>query len=235
MTASPLLKEDFSAERPTDWRDFMIDLSQSLIFELLLKAFLLGAALGLFYDVIRFIKMLCGVEYFVSAECRERTTVRKTVIFAVTFLTDLIFWLIFGISSIILLYNICGGVFRASIYPCMLFGFLLYYFSLGRLFLIIGSKTVLLLKRICRWIIRLILIPIRLVGRFFIFIYHLTIGKIVGKIKERINLSREKKKKSAEDEPTELDVGEEERKYGDEGYRYRKEGRIYFGNFRGSA
>ena len=112
--------------------------------------------------------MLCGVRYF-GEEVKTSLT-RAVVAHAVTFLTDLVFWLLFGISSVLLIYNVSGGVFRFSIYPLMLFGLVIYYVSIGKLLLKLSSRVVLLLGRLCRAVIRLISLPLSLLKRFFIFI-----------------------------------------------------------------
>lgn len=214
----------------------MINLSQTEAFGLLLKAFLLGVALGVFYDGIRLLKMILGVRYF--GEERVLSRARAVFEYALTFLCDLVFWLIFGISSILLLYNVVGGVFRFSIYPLMLFGLFLYYISIGKLVLRLNARVVILLgkacraivalvKRICRAVAVLISVPLSFVKRFFIFLYHLTIGKIVGKIKEeRILRAQRRAAKRKSDEPTEREREEESE---DAGRIYRRDGRISFG------
>ena len=213
----------------------MINLSQTEAFGLLLKAFLLGVALGAFYDGIRLLKMILGVRYF--GEERVISRARAVFEYALTFLCDLFFWLLFGISSILLLYNVVGGVFRFSIYPLMLFGLFLYYISIGKLVLRLNALVVLLLgkacraiaslvKRICRAVAVLMSVPLSFVKRFFIFLYHLTIGEILGKIKERRILRSQKKlAETSSDEPSDNGEGESE----DAGRIYRRDGRISFG------
>ena len=202
----------------------MIDLSQTRIFELLLKAFLLGVALGFFYDAIRLLRMIFGVRYF--GEKRASSRVQAVIEYAVVFLTDIIFWLVLGISSILLFYNVSGGVFRFSVYPAMLFGLFLYYISLGKLVLKLSAAVVDLLFKICRAILKLVALPVRQIKRFFIFLYHLTIGEILGKIKERRILRSQKKlAETSSDEPSDNGEGESE----DAGRIYRRDGRISFG------
>ena len=234
----------------------MIDLSQKTIFELLLKAFLLGAALGLFYDFLRLVKMLCGVRYDAESLVlkgknkragaksnaakiwREKTRaanekakgfqVKAVFLYAVTFVFDLIFWLVFGISSVLLLYNVSGGVFRASIYPAMLFGLFLYYISIGRLMLTLSSRIVILLCKIFRLALRIVAVPLSFAKKILFYLYHLTIGKILGRIKEeRILRAQKKQQKAQGDAPLCERDGEGESEYG--GKPYRSEGRISFG------
>ena len=234
----------------------MIDLSQKIIFELLLKAFLLGVALGLLYDGVRFVKMLCGVEYdrkslaakgengrvSVQNDSVEKTRAKTSAgvekangfhakavfLYAVTFIFDLVFWVVFGISAVLLFYNVSGGVFRASVLPAMLGGLFLYYISLGRLMLALSARLVILLRIICRFVLRIVSVPLSFAEKILFSLYHLTIGKILGRIKEERILRARKNKRKCGGEATlcERD-GEGESEYG--GKPYRSEGRISFG------
>jgi hypothetical protein len=212
----------------------MINLSQTEVSELFLKAFLLGVALGIFYDGLRFLRMLFGVRYFGEATSVSRA--RAVVAHVVTFLCDLVFWLTFGISSILLLYNLVGGVFRFSIYPLMLLGLFLYYISIGKLVLRLSAWVVGLIGKILRalgafalkilrLVIRLVSVPLLQIKRFFIFLYHLTIGKILGKIKEA-RILRAQMAALQSDEPIEREREGESR---DAGRIYKRDGRISFG------
>ena len=263
----------------------MIDLSQRTIFELLLKAFLLGVALGLLYDAMRLAKMLCGVSYDtkslaekvknartgarnnaakarcegISAEpqLEERSNsaeadkakssrAKAVLLYAVTFLFDLFFWVIFGISAVLLFYNVSGGVFRASVIPAMLFGLLVYYISLGRLVLYLNSRLVGLLWRLvhllglmiarlilklCRFAAKILAVPLSFIKKILFSLYHLTIGKILGRIKEERRLRAQKKALGTEGEMPLCECDREgESEYG--GKPYRSEGRISFGGRR---
>ena len=213
----------------------MIDLSQEVIIELYLKAFLIGAFHGVLYDVIRFIKMLCGVRYY-TAESRPYPTCKRVFIYILSFAFDVAFWLCLGISSVLLFYNVSGGVFRGSVYPCMLSGLALYYFSIGRVTLALGQWLIGVMERclsfvkrlICRclsFLKRLLAVPINAFCRAIIYIYHLTIGKIVVKIKGKIIASRERR--NAKECPA-SGVGEEEQNEEDSERPYKKYGRISF-------
>ena len=218
----------------------MIDLSQKTIFELLLKAYLLGVALGFFYDGIRFVKMLCGVRYgtkiLAAKEATKRAEAEKVktprvkavFLYAVTFIFDLIFWVAFGISAVLLFYNVSGGVFRASALPAMLGGLFLYYISLGRLMLALSARLVILLRKICRFALKILFVPLSFVGKNLFFLYRLTLGKILGRIKEERILRAQKSEQKCDGEEPLLERDREgESEYG--GKPYRSEGRISFG------
>ncbi len=209
----------------------MIDIPQDLLLSLLLKSLAGGALLGVFYDVIRAFKMLFGVKYGVDAVKTSSKGV-KIGAFVVTFLTDVIFWVFAGLLSIAIIYSVGGGRFRGLTYLALAVGFIIYYLTFGRLMLKISAFFVKLLKKTVRGLIRLVLAPLKWILRLIISLYHLTIGRIIGKIKVAVAASRERKREAALAniaEPLEGESGKEDPKNVDEKYRFRKEGRISFG------
>lgn len=207
----------------------MIDLSQRELGLLLLSAFLTGIALGIFYDLIRLIKMFFWVSY--SAPRRLPSSVYKKIIsFTVTFLTDIIFWITAGVLSILLLYCI-DGVFRGMIYLGIAMGFLLYYVTVGRLILRLNEKLTAFMKKSFKKAVHIIFIPIHALCKVLISLYHLTIGKIIGKIIRKIKTAREMKKALPEIANTdeEASCGKEDFVYVDGKTGYQRTGRINFG------
>ena len=146
----------------------MIDLSQQTLIRLLVGAFLLGIVHGLLYEAIRFVKILLGVRYGELAENTTHSRARGVLIFAVTLFGDVMFWLIFAASSLLLTYNVSGGVFRGMVYIAMLAGGAAYYLTLGRLMLALSIRLDRLIKKIAVFIIRILLIPIRAIFSFII-------------------------------------------------------------------
>lgn len=207
----------------------MADLSQITVFELWLKAFLLGVALGLLYDGIRFLRMICGVRYpeVNGWEKPPSPLALRVMQYILIFLSDVFFCLTFGASSLLLLYNVAGGIFRLSIYPMILSGLFIYYISIGKMLLFLSSRIIILLGRLMRTLMRLISVPLGLIKRFFIFLYHLTIGKIVDKIKEERILRAKKREQEQAFGQAPLRDGEEESD-GEERI-YKRDGRISFG------
>ena len=205
----------------------MIDLSQEILLALLIKSFLAGVALGIFYDFIRAFKMFFGVRYV--RPIVKRSVAVGVLAYIVTFLTDILFWVVVGVTSILLMYGVGGGVFRGLTYLGLAAGVLLYYFSIGRLVLKVSETVVTFVKRAVRRVARILAMPFVWVGRGLIFLFHLTIGNFLGKIKDR----RAQKKKCAEIEPDKaiaLDGdGKEEFVYVDGKNGYKRDGRISFG------
>ena len=207
----------------------MIDLSQEALLALLIKSFLCGVALGVFYDLIRALKMFFGVRY---ARPMEKQSAAVCVLaYIVTFLTDILFWIVVGVASILLMYGVGGGVFRGLTYLGLFAGAVLYYFSIGKLVLKVSEGVVCFIKKAMRRAARILAKPFILVGRGLIFLFHLTIGRIIGKIKEE----RAQRKKRAEMDVAEVsaldDGGKDEFVYVDGRNGYKRNGRICFGYF----
>jgi hypothetical protein len=201
----------------------VIDWSQEQLLSLLLRAFVCGVAMGMYYDVLRIVKLLFSSE---SAAGRAAKMFRATV----TFFTDLIFWLTFGIVSIMLIYRISGGVFRGLVYLGMLMGAAIYHLTVGKLTLKIISFAVSFFKKVIRAIIKVIIFPFVMIFRGVFSLYRLTIGKIIGKIINRVKearLARKLKKAPLVTEQEECGKEDDGRVKGKEAYR--RDNRISFG------
>ena len=209
---------DFSEEK-------MINLSQGELAIILLRSFLCGVALGVVYELIRAFKLLCGVETF-DGERKRRTGFVGFLSHAVTFVTDLLFWVGSGCVSILLTYA-CGGFFRGLIYIGIFGGFLAYYFTLGKLILGLNRKIADKIKRALILAARCLLKPIKFIFGRIILLYHLTIGKIIDKIIEGI---KKRKQSVSEDIPAEDgECGREDFVYVGGKTGYRRDGRVSFG------
>lgn len=206
----------------------MIDLSQSTLASLLVYSVLLGVLMGVLYDVIRFIKLLCGIGGG-SKGSGGKITLTGIASWLVVFAFDVLFWLIFAASSLILTYNVSGGVFRAMVYFGMLSGGAIYYLTLGKLTLKLGVRAARLIRRIALGALRAVLVPFRAIFSLVAKIYHLTIGKIIGKI---VYEKRERQRARASANENAVALPQNMQKENDEDvtkYRYEREGRICFG------
>ena len=146
----------------------MINLTQAQLTELISSSLLLGAILGVIYELFRFIKYTFSVNG------------RKGAVFSyiLTFFCDFIFCLLFAFVAILQSYRISGGIFRGISYIGMLSGLLLYYFTLGKLTLKINRKFALFVRKTVQKILKLVSIPIRAIFSLIFKLYTLTIGKI---------------------------------------------------------
>ncbi len=207
----------------------MIDLSQSAIAYLALSAILLGAAHGVLYDMIRFVKLMLGVEYG-KPSSEGNGKVKNVFLHIFTFICDVIFWICFAVTSVILTYNMSGGVFRGIVYLGMLGGGALYYFTLGRLVLKINIKLTRLVKKTLKWLYWIVTAPIRAIISLIIKLYHLTIGKVIGKIVSEVKRRQERRKQRSQTAVAALEpeYTKEEKNTDVTKYRYKGEGRISF-------
>ncbi len=208
----------------------MIDLSQSELAALLFRSVLCGVAFGGIYDIIRAFKMLCGVRYGESEE-EKAPAGRRVLVYTVTLITDLLFWIGAGCAAILLMYS-GGGIFRGMTFLGMTGGFLLYYFTLGRLVLKLSRKVTSVLKKMLRRLAIWALKPIKKLFDGIISLYHLTLGKIIDKIIEDSKKKKEKKQSAdeGENEHCVADLGKEGFVYVDGKTGYRREGRVSFGS-----
>ncbi len=207
----------------------MIDLSQGELAALLFRSILCGVSFGGIYDIIRAFKLLCGVRY---GENEEDAHIRQRVlVYTVTLITDLIFWICAGCAAILLMYS-GGGVFRGMTFIGMTGGFLLYYFTLGRLVLKLSRKVTNVLKKLIRRVAICALKPIKKLFDGIISLYHLTIGKIIDKIIEDSKKKKEEKQSAdeSEDMPCDAECGKEGFVYVDGKTGYRRDGRVSFGS-----
>lgn len=207
----------------------MIDLSQSTLVALLLYSLLLGVILGVFYDVMRFIRLFLVVKARTDTSCGNGITVKGVLGGAIIFVFDVIFFLVFAVSSLILTYNVSGGVFRGMVYFGMLAGGAIYYLTVGRLTLKLEEKLVRILRRASIRALRLVLALMRPIFCFALKIYHLTIGKIIGKI---VRVTRERRQRLKATANGVAALPQNIQKENDKDvtkYRYEREGRICFG------
>ena len=161
----------------------MIDLSQKLIASLALASFLCGVFLGVIYEIARFIR--CIITPF-----SKKRGARTVLAVITTFFSDLLFFLLFAACGILITFEMCGGVFRGIVYICMAVGLFIYRISIGSLTAVAVEWLANLLKLILKKIVDLLILPLHAINFLFVKLYGLTIGKIIGRIKERILIKR---------------------------------------------
>jgi hypothetical protein len=178
--------------------------------------------MGLLSDFMRLFKMFFDVQ--------GKKILHKMLLVSVTFLCDVLFFVIAGIVSVLLLYTV-GGVFRGVIYPAMGLGFLIYAVTLGRLVSKINIWLAKTMKKAIRSVIRLIALPVRKAVHAIISLYHLTIGAFIGKIIRKIVALHEKKIAEGIEggESPVPDGGREDFVYVEGKIGYQRNGRISFG------
>ncbi len=213
----------------------MIDLSQELIFSLLLKALILGAVLGVMYEPVRLSRLVLDVGDRKVRGRAERA--RSAFCTILTFLSDILFCLVFALVALLLTYNVSGGVFRGGVYFLMLIGLIVYRATLGRLTLFAQRWVARIIRSVVRGAIKIIFIPLRAIFLLFSRIYALTIGAFLGKIRYKRKQRLEQKLKERQSEMQEAlmpGISEKEDKDAKGSREYKKENRISFGGHRGA-
>lgn len=132
-------------------------LSLSAECQYFLRACLLGAALGVFFDFFRILRRSFG---------------GGTVVVA---LQDLFYWLIAGYATFSFLLRYCDGRLRWFVFCGELLGWVLFRLTLGGLFVMLGSGALNLIIRLVKAMIKLVIWIIRLLLKVlaapFVFLY----------------------------------------------------------------
>lgn len=145
-----------------------------------------GGALCLLYDVLRVIRSLLSIETDVSGMRGRRLFVPKFVFLV---LTDFLFCIAVAICFLSLAHYTNGGVFRGLLVVCAALGFIVIRLTVSRLFVFLLNKLTLVLKKILTF---LVLVLSKIVKPVF-WLYHLTLGRIICIIKDRVKKKRERR------------------------------------------
>lgn len=145
--------------------------------EAMLLSLLLGALLAVGYIFFAYIRMLLGGGCPVSLD-KYKTPVRLPLLSEktlfplekggrhiyrqiLTFLLDILYFFIFGTALSVFVYSV-GGVFRISYVTLAAFGFFLFYFTVGRIFVFATPYVFIGLKIVFLYLAYFFLLPIRL-------------------------------------------------------------------------
>lgn len=120
----------------------------------------LGALLGMVYDVIRFIRVLLGVDVRspFGARPRRRGAYLAYIIVA---LGDFLFFAIAAVFLSVFFFLTGDGRMRSYVLLGAFCGFWIYYHTVGRLFISICAYLAALCKRAAVWLWRKSLLPFR--------------------------------------------------------------------------
>jgi hypothetical protein len=150
---------------------------------LFVYAALLGFALGGAYDLLRFLRVLCG------ESLTETKQGSKSLFLAILrFFTDLVFALVTALSLILLCYYANDGQFRGSALWGTVGGFFVYMQTVGRLTAKGMEAITKWLKSFVRWLFFLVIRPLLRVGRFTAkatrLLFSVTAGRLIQKRRE---------------------------------------------------
>ena len=159
-----------------------MEISPLLLSLLLLWSAVFGAVLCMINDVNRIIRVFLGVRYTQNGFERLykyplpilkktlgelKTLPKRGFVSVIIFLQDLLFFIIAGVGVAILNYEFNEGKFRIFTLLAILVGFLLYYFTIGKLVILASELIVFSIKAIFLMIFTLVLRPFSFLGVFF--------------------------------------------------------------------
>ena len=129
-----------------------MELSQATIARLYLAAWILGAALGSFYDLLRFPRAVLFRDPNREGDPSAGPLRKRRAVTIAVFLEDFLFCLVAAVGMILLFYEVNNGKIRPFAFLAAFGGFLLYRATLGRL-----------VRRAIRWVARVIRRTVRAV------------------------------------------------------------------------
>ena len=152
-----------------------MELSQFGIARLYIFALILGAFLGLLYDLFRITRVFLGMHYSRRAAKRlesirlplldpRKKRKESRALGVVIFLEDLLFCLMAAVSLILLFYGGNNGKFRVFALFCTAGGFLLYRVTLGRAVMLFSEVIAFALETFARYAVFFLLFPLRWSG-----------------------------------------------------------------------
>lgn len=144
---------------------------------------ILGLIFGAVYDIIRLIHIVCKIASYSGGQKFSRKGVLPFFAF---FLFDLIYVFVVGVSFSVFVYWANNGDFRWFLMAGAVLGFVLYYFSLGRVVMFFSERLVRLLRRVAYYTVW---VPIRFLLRFlwrtWLWIYGHTLGLVIDSALEK--------------------------------------------------
>lgn len=169
--------------------------SMSELSRMLLYSMLLGIFLGASYDVVRLFRITAGIKYksardklydysslaivgkyFKNREQKNKKASAGRVYIAIG---DIFFWVFSAICVSIFIYYFNDGIFRSFVIFGCIVGFLLYYFTVGKIILFISQEIIFYLKILLIYIGFFLFYPIfYLFGKIFC-VFRIIIEKII--------------------------------------------------------
>ena len=170
-----------------------MEISQLALLRLYLLAVLLGAALGVLYDILRISRVFFGVRYSrrafrhlyekklpyikISGERKESRFLGTLIFFE-----DLFFGIFCGVSTILLFYAANDGKFRFLALVCILGGFFLYRGTVGRPVMLTSELIAYGVEVVFRYAVFVGLLPIRMLIKFL----RATLGRICAALRSAL-------------------------------------------------
>lgn len=157
-------------------------------------SFPLGILYGVIYDVIRFIRVVLYVDVRSPFSAARRKSVHAWFAWGVCALGDLCFFAVAAVLMCVFFFLTGDGRVRGYVLVGAFLGFLLYYHTVGRLFIGICAALAALFRRAVRAAARFCFYPLSRFGQFL----RKSARPLVIRCKVRYNKIKEKRKAAAE-------------------------------------
>ncbi|MBQ2765585.1 MAG: spore cortex biosynthesis protein YabQ [Clostridia bacterium] len=146
---------------------------------LLLYSLILGVILGVFFDLMRISRVFLSLH----GTGKVAQIASETVLTAVSFIEDIIFFVVSAVTLVLFCFQANGGTARGFILLGALGGFFIYLETVGRLTKLISNALARLIYRILSFIWRRMLMPIaRVILHLILKLYKLTLGRAVDRV-----------------------------------------------------
>ena len=170
----------------------------------------LGAVLGAIYDVFRVLRISRKGGNSPSGRIYEKLKPKKKLFSgkavpkwlkltdnALTFIEDILFWLIVFVTEAVYIYYINDGEIRIDFFVLSLAGFMLYGISLGKIVIFLSGRIIFFVRCLLLRLAYIIIYPVRIVCGFISAAFEKTVNIIAGAIadtRRRAYSKREKKR-----------------------------------------
>ena len=159
--------------------------------QLVLWSLAVGGVLCLIYDVIRVSRWTLSIETDIMKMKGQGLFILKLLY---TFFTDVFFCIFIAVCILLLSYYLNGGLMRGLTVICMSVGFFAVRISVSRIFTVVIYKLAKGIRWLIRGIISIFAKILKIILRPVFSLYHLTLGRFICIIKDRVKEKRERRR-----------------------------------------
>lgn len=139
-----------------------MEISPYMLALLLVYSLLFGISAGVVGDVNRIIRIALGMRN-TNWESKKRGARRLYSAASIIFIAvgDILLFAYMGVGIVVLNYYLNRGIFRIYSIAAAAVGFLLYYFTVGRVVMFFAERIIRALRFVISWIVRIVTAPFR--------------------------------------------------------------------------
>ncbi len=164
-------------------------------------AVILGVFFGGAYDVVRIFRTLCGVSYGGGSgrfgklyekgiiDLFSRFRLKKAEL-PIVIVTDLLYMVFVTVSFIVFLFSFNYGIFRWFILFAAVLGFLIYYFTVGRIVIMFSRDISDVLRLFFDLMLTLAVLPLKYIFRLLSLIFSKTVGRLFANVKNTVDIRK---------------------------------------------